>query len=153
MKSTHTRKPFRRPYGNGNQGLSRLSVVEGNSGLHLEEFDFWERINQHIEESLRCIPPATIVYLSVPEAASLLRKSKQSIYNDIHKGVFIEGKHYFKSGGKVLLMEAALLDFIQIKGPKATTEPKIMQSTSGQEQSVTPTQQKNTVHQTPYVII
>ena len=44
-------------------------------------------------------------YLTVSELSSKIKFSKQSLYNFIHKGTFVIGKHYLKPTPKKVLFK------------------------------------------------
>ncbi len=127
-------------------------VVERNGHFDLEEFHFWEKISQSIEESLIGSKPATPVLWTVPEAADFLRISDQSIYNGIYNKIFIKGKHYFKAGARVLFLKSALLDYIQ-GDHKGTSAEQTNHPCLDKEQPATPNQQKAAAPKNDYVII
>lgn len=59
-------------------------------------------------------------YLTVEELSEKIKYSQQSIYNMIHKGVFIKGTHYIKpSRKKVLFLWTAVHTWLE--SPKEET--------------------------------
>ena len=60
------------------------------------------------------------MYLTVKELSEKIKYSQQSIYNMIHKGVFIKGTHYIKpSRKKVLFLWTAVHTWLE--SPKEET--------------------------------
>lgn len=60
------------------------------------------------------------IYLTVKELSEKVKYSQQSIYNMIHKGVFIKGTHYIKpSRKKVLFLWTAV--YAWLESPKEET--------------------------------
>ena len=67
----------------------------------------------------RCNMPE--VYLTPDELSRLIKFSKQSIYNLIHKNTFIQGVHYFKPTKKKILFKAsAIREWIE--GPSSASD-------------------------------
>ena len=57
------------------------------------------------------------IYLTVKELSDKVKYSRQSIYNMIHKGVFIKGTHYIKpSRKKVLFLWTAVHAWLESPG-------------------------------------
>ncbi len=55
-----------------------------------------------------------IPYLTITEAAELLRISRRTLDNKISSGIFREGVHFFRPrGSRPLFKRAALEDFIE----------------------------------------
>jgi predicted DNA-binding transcriptional regulator AlpA len=60
------------------------------------------------------------IYLTVKELSEKIKYSQQSIYNMIHKGIFIKGTHYIKpSRKKVLFLWPAVHAWLE--SPKEET--------------------------------
>ena len=49
------------------------------------------------------------VYLTPEELSQLIKFSRQSIYNLIHKNTFIQGEHYFKPTKKKVLFKLSAI--------------------------------------------
>lgn len=61
-------------------------------------------------------------YLTITELSERIKYSKQSIYNLVHKKIFIQHKHYFKPTPKKLLFKwDAIKAWIERDVPSATT--------------------------------
>jgi len=61
-------------------------------------------------------------YLTIAEAAELLRISPKTIYNKMSAGVFVEGKHYFRRrGSQPLFKRVAIEQWIEGKDPEPPT--------------------------------
>lgn len=69
-------------------------------------------------------------YLTVKELSEKIKFSQQSIYNMIHKGVFVKGCHYIKPRPKkVLFLWSAVSIWLESQGGcESYTEPEIKQT-------------------------
>lgn len=64
------------------------------------------------------------VYLTPEELSQLIKFSKQSIYNLIHKKILIQGVHYFKPTRKKILFKVSAIK-IWIEGSHEQNVDKI----------------------------
>ena len=70
-------------------------------------------------------------YLTVREVSQRTKFAQQSLYNLIHKGTFLEGKHYFKpTRKKILFVWSEVLSWLKgtgdtnpIEGPRVLPQP------------------------------
>ena len=68
-------------------------------------------------------------YLTVRELSSRIKFSQQSIYNLIHKKVFVLGKHYFKPRSKKVLFKWSEIK-AWIEGPPCEGSEELFEASS-----------------------
>jgi len=68
-------------------------------------------------------------YLTVKELSNKIKFSRQTIYNMIHKGDFVKGRHYIKPcPKKVLFLWSAVQAWMEAPDKEETTSPKPSQA-------------------------
>ena len=71
-----------------------------------------------------------VQYLTVKELSEKIKFTQQSIYNMIHRGVFIKGTHYIKpSRKKVLFLWTAVYAWLESPGEVTVEIQKTVQTT------------------------
>lgn len=63
--------------------------------------------------------------LTIDELCARIKYKKQSIYNLIHRGKFLQGKHYVKPRGKLLFIWHAILEWLGLTGMPADTVSEV----------------------------
>ena len=83
-------------------------------------------------------------YLTVKELSEKIKFSKQSLYNLIHRGTFVLGKHYLKPTRKKVLFK-----WSEIKIWMGDSEPSISKISLTSFDDTTPQQPEKSANGTP----